>query len=216
MSIEKQSLPPDGLPQKHKIVGAVDLDGAEARQMRRDKLSIEQVEFPRAQPPDEMHQRHFRGILLPAEHRLAEKRRAESHAVQPARKDIVLPRLDAVCEAEPVEPQIALYDLFGYPGIRPFRARTNDLLERCVQPDIEDFLSERLIETSRYSERVERDDTAASRRVPVYFARPRIRHGEVARAVPPEEKLRFHDLGQHQGIRAVARCSTPHPAASPS
>ena len=58
--------------------------GAELRQMRGDELGVEQPEPAEAQPRDEVHQRHLRGVAREAEHALAEEHAADGDAIEAA------------------------------------------------------------------------------------------------------------------------------------
>src|SRR4051812_38073442 len=67
------------LGQQAVIAGAADLDASELRQMRRHELRVEQKVAAESQARNEMNQRDLAGIADPAEHALAEKRRAERY-----------------------------------------------------------------------------------------------------------------------------------------
>src|SRR3954452_15377892 len=87
------------LGQQAVIAGAADLEDAELRQMRRHELRVEEKIAAEPQARDEMNQRDLAGIADPAEHALAEKRRAERYPVQPADQFAVVPAFDAVRRA---------------------------------------------------------------------------------------------------------------------
>ena len=59
---------------------------AEAREVRRRHLRVEQHEPARAQPRHEVHERHLGRVAAQADHALAEERPAERDAVEPARE----------------------------------------------------------------------------------------------------------------------------------
>jgi hypothetical protein len=67
------------------IALTADLDAAELREVRSDELRIEQREATRAQLVYQLHEAELRrvgpALLRPAEHALAEERRADVHAV---------------------------------------------------------------------------------------------------------------------------------------
>src|SRR5207302_11161391 len=84
------------LPQQTVIAGAGDLDRAELRQMRRQKLRVEQTVAAVAQARHEMHERDLARIGDAAEHALAKKGAAERDAVKTADQFTVMPALDAV------------------------------------------------------------------------------------------------------------------------
>ena len=59
------------------ITPPADLDAAEARQMRRQKLGIEQAEAAEAQAGDQVNEGDLARVVLAAEHAFAKKHRAE-------------------------------------------------------------------------------------------------------------------------------------------
>jgi len=63
------------------IASAGDLDAAEARQMRRQELGVEQAVAAEAQPGDQVNERDFARLALAAEHAFTEKDRTERNAV---------------------------------------------------------------------------------------------------------------------------------------
>ena len=70
----------------------------------------------RAQAIDQRDQRDLRRVGDAVEHRLAEERPAERHAVEPADQPTVLPRLDRVRQPGLVQRAVALEDLVVDPG----------------------------------------------------------------------------------------------------
>src|SRR6266404_1488411 len=95
--------------------------------------------------------------------------------------------------AEHMKPQVALYDLFGNPGILPLRAGAHHRFERGVEFHFKGLLAEGLAETAGNLERVEGNDSAPKGRIPPDPPVARIRHGKVPGAVPGKKKLRFDD-----------------------
>src|SRR5690606_21571386 len=79
---------------------AGDLLGTELLQVLVGDLGVEQAVAAVAQPRDQMHQRHLRGVPRPAEHALAEEGPAERDAVEPADQLLASPAFDAVGVAE--------------------------------------------------------------------------------------------------------------------
>ena len=69
----------------HEII-ATDLLRAQAGQMRRWQLAINQVKTPVFKLPHEMHKRHFGSIGFAAEHGFTEKDAAQGDAIKPADK----------------------------------------------------------------------------------------------------------------------------------
>src|SRR5690349_20021830 len=66
------------------------LDGAEALQMLRDELRVEQPVAADFQPRDEMHERDHGGVARAMKHALAEEGAAERNAVQSADQHVSL------------------------------------------------------------------------------------------------------------------------------
>src|SRR5437764_773651 len=100
------------------IAGPGDLDPAELRQMRGQKLGVEQPVPAEPQARGEVDQRDLARIGDPAEHALAEKRRAERDAVQAADEIAVQPALDAVRRAAREQRVVEAQNLGVYPGVR--------------------------------------------------------------------------------------------------
>ncbi len=78
------------------ILGAGDFLGSELGQMLGHELGVEQAVAAADQPPDQMHERHLRGVAAAGEHALAEEGSAQRDAVEAADQLAVLPALDAV------------------------------------------------------------------------------------------------------------------------
>jgi hypothetical protein len=78
------------------VARPADLDAAKTRQMRRQKLGIEQAETAEAEPRDEVNECYLARVGLAAEHAFAEEDRAERETVQPAHHLAVAPALDRV------------------------------------------------------------------------------------------------------------------------
>ena len=88
-----------GLEESLKLLAA-DFDGAEAGEMPRDELGVEQGEAPIFEPGDEIDERNLARIAGAGEHALAEKGTAEMHAVKSAGEHAVLPDLNRMAMAE--------------------------------------------------------------------------------------------------------------------
>ena len=105
--------------------------------MRRHELRVEQPVTAEPQPRHEMNQRDLAGVADPAEHALAEKRRAERDPVQPADKLAVVPALDAVRRAAVEQRGVEAHDLLVDPGRRArfagFGAAPHHRLESGVE-----------------------------------------------------------------------------------
>ena len=91
--------------------------GAELRQVRGDELRVQQPEAAQAQPRDQVHQRHLRGVAGGAEHALAEEHAADRHAVEAADQVSVLPGFHRMGMAELVQFAEQALDLRVDPGI---------------------------------------------------------------------------------------------------
>ena len=85
--------------------------------MRGDILGVEQFEAARDQPSHQMHQRHLGGVAGGVKHALAEEGAAEADAIQPANQLVIVPGLDAVGVANPVQPDIKIPDPLVDPGV---------------------------------------------------------------------------------------------------
>src|SRR5437762_8161181 len=72
------------LRKKLKILIARNFVSAEMGKMRRHELRIEQLKILIGQVLNEAHERDFRGVPHPAEHRFAEKGSPERNAIEPA------------------------------------------------------------------------------------------------------------------------------------
>ena len=88
-----------GLEESLKFVTA-HLDRAEARQMPRDELGIEQGESPILQSRDEIDERDLARVARSGEYALAEEGAAEMHAIEAADQSALLPHLDRMAMAE--------------------------------------------------------------------------------------------------------------------
>ncbi len=99
------------------VLGLRDLDGAEARQMRRQELRVAQHVAAQPQPRDQMHQRHLRGIGGAGEHAFPEERPAECHAIQPADQPPFRPGLDRMGIAAAMQFDEQAFDLGIDPGV---------------------------------------------------------------------------------------------------
>src|SRR5438067_6953913 len=86
--------------------------------MRGQELGVEQAVTAEPQPRGEMDECDLARVGHPAEHALAEKRRAERDAVEPARQLAVEPAFYAVGRATGEEAAIEPQNLLADPGIR--------------------------------------------------------------------------------------------------
>src|SRR5205085_7082761 len=93
-----------------------EVDRPEAAQVRRGRLGVEQLEPALLQATHQVDECDFAGVAAVVEHALAEEGAAEAHAVQAAGQLAGLPGLDAVGEAELVQPAIGPDQLIGDPG----------------------------------------------------------------------------------------------------
>src|SRR5207253_1696428 len=94
-----------------------DLERAQAREVLRQELRVEDDESPRAQTLDERRETHLGRIGGTMKHRLAHERPAERHAVEAADQETILIRLDAVREAARVQLAVDPLDLGRDPGV---------------------------------------------------------------------------------------------------
>jgi len=128
------------------------------------ELAVEQFEAADLQPRDQMRERDLGCIARAAEHALAEKGRAQPHAIQPANYLAVLPGLDRMRIAAPVELGISDLDIGIDPGIRTTRGRLramrDDFAEGAVDGDGIAIRPDRLGKRVRKMESVERQHTA--------------------------------------------------------
>src|SRR5690606_37663028 len=82
------------------VARALDLDGAEGGEMRRDELGVEQRIAAGLEPRDEMDEGDLRGVAGAVEHALAEERAGERHAIQPADQRVSVIDLDGVAMSD--------------------------------------------------------------------------------------------------------------------
>ena len=82
--------------------------------MRAGHLAVDHADVARPTLLDQTGKRHFRGIALPAEHRLAEEHLAQLYAVQAADQLVLLIGLHGVAESEFVE-LLWLYEGYTQP-----------------------------------------------------------------------------------------------------
>src|SRR5215831_16965572 len=129
--------PQDGLRQKLQILLARDLDTAEALQVRGRELRVEQAETAFAEPLDQGDETHLRRVsaarLGPAEHALAEERRADVHAVEAADQRAVAPRFDAVREAVREELDVRGDQPRRQPGLAPLGPGLGTALDHALE-----------------------------------------------------------------------------------
>ena len=140
------------------------------------------------------------------EHRLAEERPAERHAVQPARQLALPPCFDRVRQAQAVERDVAVDDLLGDPGARivriaiDFRAGMHHVREGAIDDDLEAALTPDSREASGDREVLERNDAARIGREPADLA-PFDCHREPSARVGGDQELRF----DHQTSAPLSR-----------
>ena len=91
------------------------------------------------------------------EHRFPEKGAINAHPIETACQFIVQPCFHRMSEAEPVEIDVALDDLFADPSLCAFATRSYDLLERRVQPNLERSLFQSAFQTVRNVKRIKRE-----------------------------------------------------------
>src|ERR1700730_18958831 len=127
------------------IAGAGDFDPAEARQMRRQELRVEEAVAAEPQPGSQMHEGDLARVGYPAEHALAEKHRTDRDAVQAADQDAVLPRFDAMCGPAGEKRRIKPHDLVVDPRVRPLFGRlgapADNFLEGAVAANLKAALA---------------------------------------------------------------------------
>src|SRR5579871_821227 len=133
------------------------LDGAKARQMRRQALGIEQQEATRAQMRHQSRQRDLRGIRLIVEHALGHKRRAERDPLGSANKSAVAPGLHTMRLATAMEFSIDFDKLLGDPGpLFSIRTAMHHPFEIRIESNFEDTAPYRLCQGAGDMECVER------------------------------------------------------------
>src|ERR1700747_3682279 len=127
------------------ITRPVDLDAAEACQMRCQELGIEQAKAAEAQAGDQMDKGDLARVVLAAEHALAEEDRTERNTIQPASQLTVAPGLDRVGCAADIERPIKPHDLVVDPGVRPLLAclgaGADHVFESAVAADLKNPLA---------------------------------------------------------------------------
>ena len=118
------------------IVGARDGDRAQALEVRRRHLSVEQRKSPLAQPRDEVADGRLRGVGAAMKHRFAAEETAQRDAVETADQRVPLPDLHAVGEPAPMQLAVRAHEVTGDPGGRAIAAGlgagAHDILERRV------------------------------------------------------------------------------------
>src|ERR1700755_1189737 len=102
-------------------------------------LRIEQFEATGDQPGHQMYQRYLGGVAVAVEHALAEESPPQTHAVKTADEIAVLPGLDAMAVAEPVQAGIEIANALVDPGVLAALGRRGTAvhhgLERLVDGD---------------------------------------------------------------------------------
>ena len=81
---------------------------AEAREVTRVLLAVDQLEAPARELPRQHHERDLRRVRLAREHRLAEEDAAERDAVEPADEPVAQERLRRMRKAEPMQLAIGI------------------------------------------------------------------------------------------------------------
>ena len=126
--------------QQHQIVLLVDLDRAEALEVRRHELAVEQAEAADDQPRHQPGQSDLGGVALQRHHRFAEEGGAEPDAVEAAGQLAVLPDLDRMGAPGFVQADVARLDLGVDPGVLAVRAEPHNARESAVARRLEKFL----------------------------------------------------------------------------
>jgi len=176
------------------IASAADFDAAKTRQMRCQKLGIEQTEAAEPQPCDKVYEGDLARVGFVAEHTFAEKGRTKRDAVQPAHQPIAAPAFDTVRGPAREERRVEPHDLAVDPGIRPFiaclGAGADDVFEGMVAADLEKPLAHHAAQPARHVEGVERQNPAAARIDPEQFqVVGGFRHRKNPGGISPDEKL---------------------------
>src|SRR5918994_1174009 len=212
-----------GRTEPDQVLAARYRDDAEAAQVRRRPLHVEQAARPTVGPqqPNQRNESDLRGVPSPrrsgVEHRLAGEEPADRHAVQPTGQPTFgAPGLDRVCPAQPVQPAVGRGDVLGDPRTRPGRVRApgDDVGERCVDPDLE--MPAGPAQRPRHLQPVDRQHAAWVRRPPcepgVPSEYPAHRHREEPRPVCGQQRPRLQvrtDAGQAVVVRAMGRRQNP-------
>ena len=186
---------------------------AELRQMRRHELRVEQPVTPEPQPRHEMHQRDLAGVGDPAEHALAEKRRAERDPVKPADQLAIVPALDAVRRPAGEQRGVEAHDLLVDPGRRAgfagLGAAPHHRLESGVATHREDAPPQYAPQAARHVQAVERQDAATFRIDPEQLRIiGRLRHRKNAGCIGLQQDFggkADHGGGFQRRIRATGR-----------
>jgi len=144
-----------------------DFDPAELRQVRRQKLGIEQAIATEPQADGQMHEGHFARVGHAAEHAFAEEGSADRDAVESADQHALSPCFDAMHCAAREESRIQPRDLVIDPGVGALFGRlgaaADHVLESAVAADLEILLPHDTTQAPRHVERLERQDPAAAR-----------------------------------------------------
>ncbi len=93
--------------------------------MGRHELAVEKREPAHLQSRDQPGQRDLRSVGHPAEHAFAEERPSKLHAVEPADQLTVIPDLDRMGMARPVQCEHRALDVVVDPRLVAVRAGSN-------------------------------------------------------------------------------------------
>jgi len=183
-----------GLGEQAVISCPGDFDPAKARQVRRQKLGVEQAVPAETQPRDEVDERDLARISGAAEHALAKESGTERDTIEPADQIPVSPRSDTVRSAAGEERRIKPHDLIVDPGVGTlfggFRASEDNVLERAVAADLEAAAPDNAAQLVRHVEPVKRQNSTAPRIDPEQLGViGRFGHGEDTGGVGGEQKF---------------------------
>jgi len=134
-------------------------------------LRVDEVETPAFKFLDQRGQGDLRGIRVAMKHRLAEKRFAQGHTVEPADQCTVEPGLDGVGVAQTMKLEVGRLHLWGNPSAllaipRHGGAGGDDLFENPVEGYFEHTLAHRLGQAARNFEIVQVQCQTRVRRPP--------------------------------------------------
>src|SRR6185437_2697629 len=162
--LEGRGVARDRLVEQHGVAPPRHFDRAKRLQMLGDVLRIEQFEAAGDQPGHEVHQCHLRGVADAVKHALAEKGAAEIDAVESTGEIAVLPDLDAMAMAEPMESLVEVADALVDPGVlaagRRRSAAGHHRLEGLVDRDREGVGAHGAREPRGDAKAVQRDNAA--------------------------------------------------------
>ena len=152
------------------IIGARNLDGAEARGDGGEHLDVEEREIALAQVFDKVVQGDFGGVADAVEHGFAGEKAADSNAVDAADKFVILPAFEAVGVALLVKLGIGFKEFAGNPGGAATGsgrgAAFHDLGKSAIDRDLENAFADDFGEAVGDVELVEFENGAGIRRPP--------------------------------------------------